>query len=315
MPVSRHPRCPPAGSCCSRRPRSPRPRAPAACCSSAVPMLGSARLDRLRRAVAARAKGLYRRRHVPARLGRLRRGQRVRQRQQHTAGVLAARREYLAYLAEVRGHHPRRRGSPARGGALGLPRPGGPAPHRCRGATRVWERTVCRRRLPPGPGRDDLPAAVPHPRAARDPADGPARPGRGVGPAPPALHPPRAAGPARSAVAACVRARRGHRRRRARPVRLARAMVLPAATQHAPDQLVVAAIVSREALPEWEWVKWLPHAPSPRERDGVGPARMVGDVGAPTSSRCCPQDVASGPGSGRVDQRVAAARAHRRRRR
>jgi len=27
----------------------------------------------------------------------------VRQRQQHTAGVLAARREYLAYLAEVRG--------------------------------------------------------------------------------------------------------------------------------------------------------------------------------------------------------------------
>ncbi len=58
---------------------------------------------------------------------------------------------------------------------------------------------------------------------------------------------------------------------------LARAIVTHAATFHSPDHLVIAVVAGSEARAEWEWVKWLPHAASPRERDGAGPARQVSD--------------------------------------
>ena len=92
-----------------------------------------ARLDRLRRDVAERPPRLVHRRHVPARLGRLRAGQRG-------AAAPAAHGRRARRAARVprvprRGarHHPRRRGPPARGGAVGLPRPGRAAGHRGRG--------------------------------------------------------------------------------------------------------------------------------------------------------------------------------------
>ena len=44
---------------------------------------------------------------------------------------------------------------------------------------------------------------------------------------------------------------------------------------HSPDQLRVAVLTDEDALVHWDWLKWLPHAGSPRERDGAGPARMV----------------------------------------
>ncbi|MCL2091330.1 MAG: type VII secretion protein EccCa [Micrococcales bacterium] len=59
---------------------------------------------------------------------------------------------------------------------------------------------------------------------------------------------------------------------------LARAMVVGVATVHHPENLVVAVVAAPDAVVGWEWVKWLPHAHSRRERDGAGPVRMV--VGA-----------------------------------
>ncbi|HEX8781537.1 MAG TPA: type VII secretion protein EccCb [Nocardioides sp.] len=58
---------------------------------------------------------------------------------------------------------------------------------------------------------------------------------------------------------------------RARP--RARALVGSAAAAHAPERLAVAVLTDDPAA--WEWVKWLPHAASPRTGDVVGPARMV----------------------------------------
>ncbi|MDR3068726.1 MAG: type VII secretion protein EccCa, partial [Cellulomonas sp.] len=59
---------------------------------------------------------------------------------------------------------------------------------------------------------------------------------------------------------------------------LVRAMVVGAATVHHPENLVVAVVAAPDAVASWEWVKWLPHAHSRRERDGAGPVRMI--VGA-----------------------------------
>jgi len=56
---------------------------------------------------------------------------------------------------------------------------------------------------------------------------------------------------------------------------LARAVVVGAATVHHPENLVVAVVAPSRTAGAWEWVKWLPHAHSRRERDGAGPVRMV----------------------------------------
>ena len=55
----------------------------------------------------------------------------------------------------------------------------------------------------------------------------------------------------------------------------ARALLVQAATFHAPDQLVVAVLTERASLAHWDWVKWLPHAQSRREADAAGPRRLV----------------------------------------
>ncbi len=55
----------------------------------------------------------------------------------------------------------------------------------------------------------------------------------------------------------------------------ARALLVQAATFHAPDQLVVAVLTERASLAYWDWVKWLPHAQSRREADAAGPRRLV----------------------------------------
>jgi DNA segregation ATPase FtsK/SpoIIIE, S-DNA-T family len=56
---------------------------------------------------------------------------------------------------------------------------------------------------------------------------------------------------------------------------LARAMICSAATFQSPEHVVVAVLASAESLPDWEWVKWLPHALSPGRADSAGPRRMV----------------------------------------
>ncbi|WP_188037637.1 type VII secretion protein EccCa [Actinotalea sp. JY-7885] len=57
---------------------------------------------------------------------------------------------------------------------------------------------------------------------------------------------------------------------------LARAMVSHLAAFHSPEHLRIAVVASPQALGEWDWAKWLPHTHSTRVRDAVGPARMIG---------------------------------------
>lgn len=48
---------------------------------------------------------------------------------------------------------------------------------------------------------------------------------------------------------------------------------------HSPEDLVVAIVAAPGAQPEWEWVKWLPHAQH-QEHDGAGSRRLIcGDLG------------------------------------
>lgn len=56
---------------------------------------------------------------------------------------------------------------------------------------------------------------------------------------------------------------------------LARAVIGQLATFHSPDEFRVLACASRERLPDWSWLKWLPHALHPVTWDGAGPVRMV----------------------------------------
>ena len=56
---------------------------------------------------------------------------------------------------------------------------------------------------------------------------------------------------------------------------LARGIVAGAATMQDPEDLLVAVLTAPEHLAEWEWAKWLPHAMSARVSDRLGPARMI----------------------------------------
>lgn len=54
---------------------------------------------------------------------------------------------------------------------------------------------------------------------------------------------------------------------------VARAMICQLCLWHSPDDLKVMVVTSSPGL--WEWVKWLPHAQDPGQRDGCGERRMV----------------------------------------
>ncbi len=197
-----------------------------------------------------------------------------RQRQQHTAQVLEARREYLAYLSEVR-QTVRKAASLQRQGARWQYPPPSALPALAEERSRVWERSAAdddflRVRL----GRSSQPLCVrleapdTPPMAQLDPV----------------------------AASAAYRLLSAHRSQPDLPVAVAltgfsrievtgeeedsravaRAMIASATAMHSPEQLVVGVVAGDEALPHWEWVKWLPHAQSERERDGAGPARLVG---------------------------------------
>ena len=56
---------------------------------------------------------------------------------------------------------------------------------------------------------------------------------------------------------------------------LARSLVAGAATLHDPEDLIVAILAGERQAPHWEWAKWLPHVMSPRVEDRLGPARMI----------------------------------------
>ena len=56
---------------------------------------------------------------------------------------------------------------------------------------------------------------------------------------------------------------------------LARALVAQYVLWHGPTDALLAVVAPAYLAPEWEWVKWLPHAAHPRLRDAVGPMRMI----------------------------------------
>ncbi|MBM6404226.1 type VII secretion protein EccCa [Phycicoccus sp. CSK15P-2] len=199
----------------------------------------------------------------------------VRQRQQHAAQTIAARREYLAYLAETR-ETVREAASRQRAAALwDYPDPAA-LPVIAAEGTRVWERSTAdadflqvRMGTTSQPLCLELEAPETAPLAQLDPV------------AASALHRFLATHRVQPGLPASAALRSWPHVEvtgDADPARsLARSVVLSAAMQHAPEDLVVAALVSREARAEWEWLKWLPHALSPRERDAVGPVRLVGE--------------------------------------
>ena len=57
---------------------------------------------------------------------------------------------------------------------------------------------------------------------------------------------------------------------------LARAMLLHLATMHDPDIVQIVIAADSAVLPQWEWAKWMPHTHSRTVRDGLGAARMIG---------------------------------------
>jgi ESX secretion system protein EccC len=59
---------------------------------------------------------------------------------------------------------------------------------------------------------------------------------------------------------------------------LTRALLAQVGTLHTPDDLLVAVCTSPERAPQWEWVKWLPHALHPSKSDSLGRRRLVADT-------------------------------------
>ncbi|GAA0512464.1 hypothetical protein GCM10009545_13100 [Saccharopolyspora thermophila] len=58
---------------------------------------------------------------------------------------------------------------------------------------------------------------------------------------------------------------------------LVRAMLGQLAAFHQPADLRIALCLGEAEAPEWDWVKWLPHAQDPEQRDGAGPVRLIAD--------------------------------------
>ncbi len=56
---------------------------------------------------------------------------------------------------------------------------------------------------------------------------------------------------------------------------LLRAMICQLAVLHAPDQLLVVAVICERNREHWDWLKWLPHNQHPSAADAVGSARLV----------------------------------------
>ncbi|WP_433870164.1 type VII secretion protein EccCa [Saccharopolyspora sp. CA-218241] len=58
-------------------------------------------------------------------------------------------------------------------------------------------------------------------------------------------------------------------------VDLVRSILGQLVTFHSPDELRVAVLTGEPSLPEWDWVKWLPHNAHPDAHDAAGPLRLL----------------------------------------
>ncbi|WP_085092568.1 type VII secretion protein EccCb [Mycolicibacterium fallax] len=73
---------------------------------------------------------------------------------------------------------------------------------------------------------------------------------------------------------------------------LLRAMVCGIAARHRPTDLAIAAVVTETTRPQWEWLKWLPHAdpplypdPAAARRGATGPLLLVCDTDTGTAGQ------------------------------
>ena len=77
-----------------------------------------------------------------------------------------------------------------------------------------------------------------------------------------------------------------------------RAILLHAATMHHPESLQIAVLADESVLPQWEWAKWLPHTHSRSVNDGLGAARLIGSNAAEIEDML-PADLRERPRFGR----------------
>jgi S-DNA-T family DNA segregation ATPase FtsK/SpoIIIE len=60
-------------------------------------------------------------------------------------------------------------------------------------------------------------------------------------------------------------------------VRVARSLLVQAAVFHAPEDVSMAAAFPPRALPDWQWMNWLPHVQDPERRQGATPFRRIAE--------------------------------------
>lgn len=199
-----------------------------------------------------------------------------RQKSQHTADVVGARREYLAYLAEMRTTVRAAAKRQRRHGEWMMPDPSA-LPVVAEERTRVWERDGSDKDLLlTRVGRSTQPLALTleapqsSPLAQLDPVAASAAHRFLL------THANLPAQPHGIDIRRVARVEVAGAEKPARAV--TRAMIMHLATFIEPAEFQVAVIASRQAVASWEWMKWLPHAQSGHERDGVGSARMIGET-------------------------------------
>ncbi|HEU5026997.1 MAG TPA: type VII secretion protein EccCa [Spirillospora sp.] len=56
---------------------------------------------------------------------------------------------------------------------------------------------------------------------------------------------------------------------------MVRAMIAQLTAFHSPDDMRVSVCASPDAMPHWDWVKWLPHCMHPTLTDAAGPVRLM----------------------------------------
>ncbi|TCO28199.1 S-DNA-T family DNA segregation ATPase FtsK/SpoIIIE [Kribbella steppae] len=61
-------------------------------------------------------------------------------------------------------------------------------------------------------------------------------------------------------------------------VRVARSLLVQTAVFHAPEDVKLAASFPRSALPDWQWMNWLPHVQDPELKQGPVPFRRIAET-------------------------------------
>ncbi|MBO2460244.1 type VII secretion protein EccCa [Actinomadura violacea] len=56
---------------------------------------------------------------------------------------------------------------------------------------------------------------------------------------------------------------------------MVRSMIAQLTAFHSPDDMRVSVCASAEAMPHWDWIKWLPHSMHPTVTDAAGPVRLM----------------------------------------